>query len=66
MSTVKLSDDFYRVPKLSNVDLSNWIEYRDRLQWALDARGILSHLDGTAVAPSEPIATTPSLNILCT
>src|SRR5262245_24069294 len=57
MSTVKLSDDFFRVPKLLD-DISNWIEYRDRLQWALDARGILPHLLGTATIP-EPVATTP-------
>ena len=50
MSAVKLSDDFFKVPKLLP-DLSNWIEYRDRLQWALDAHGLLPHLKGTVVVP---------------
>src|SRR5579859_2415763 len=66
MSTVKISEDFFRVPKLC-ADLSNWIEYRDRLQWALDARGILPHLLGTAAVPipvvpivsTVPAETTP-------
>ena len=43
----KICEDFFKVPKLL-ADISNWIEYRDWLQLALDAYGILPHLVGTA------------------
>lgn len=64
MASVKL-DDFFRVPKLE-VDGSNWVVYKDRLQWAADARGYLFHLDGThsvptaPPAPADPAAPTPA------
>ncbi len=37
-------EEFFKVPKLQ-ADGSNWVTYKDRLQWALDARGVLNHID---------------------
>jgi len=54
MSTsTKLGDDFLRVPKLA-ADGENWVTYKDRLQWSVDARGLLGHLDGTETKPVDP------------
>ena len=36
--------DILRVPKLLK-DGSNWVTYRDRLIWALDACGVLDHIE---------------------
>jgi hypothetical protein len=57
MSTVKISKDFFKVPKLL-ADISNWIKHWDQLQWALNTCGILPHLLGTTTIP-EPVVTTP-------
>ena len=54
MSTPKLGDDFLRVPKLE-VSGTNWVIYKDRFTWSLDARGILDHIDGSVVEPQDPI-----------
>ena len=51
--TMKTLDDFFKVPKLTS-NGSNWITYKDRLRWALDARGILPHLEGTTTQPTQP------------
>src|ERR1700742_747475 len=48
-------DDNIRIPKL-HADGSNWMTYRDRLIWALDARGILSHIQSNAI---EVVVKTP-------
>jgi len=54
MSTLtKLGDDFLCVPKLA-ADGENWVTYKVRLQWSIDARGLLSHLDGTEKKPVDP------------
>jgi len=54
MSTsTKLGDDFLHVPKLA-ADGENWVTYKDRLQWSIDARGLLGHLDGTEKKPVDP------------
>lgn len=37
-------DNNLRVPKL-HADGSNWVTYRDWLHWALNARGILFHIE---------------------
>jgi len=37
-------EEFFKVPKLL-ADGSNWVTYKDRLRWALNARSILNHLD---------------------
>ncbi|KAG1895994.1 uncharacterized protein F5891DRAFT_899533, partial [Suillus fuscotomentosus] len=52
-SNTKLGEDFLRVPKLA-VDREDWMTYKDRLQWSVDARGFLGHLDGTEKKPVDP------------
>ena len=54
MSTsMKLGDDLMKVPKLE-VTGSNWVIYKDRFSWAIDARGLLEHIDGSAWEPIKP------------
>ena len=53
-STTKLGDEFLRVPKLDVAGI-NWVVYKDRFLWSLDARGLLDHLEGTEVEPTDPI-----------
>ena len=56
MSTsTKLGDEFLRIPKLE-VSGTNWVIFKDRFTWALDARGILDHIDGTGAEPQDPIS----------
>ncbi|KAJ3801644.1 hypothetical protein GGU11DRAFT_663972, partial [Lentinula aff. detonsa] len=45
-TSTKLGDDFLCVPKL-DVSGKNWVIYKDRLRWSIDARGLLKHVDGT-------------------
>ena len=55
MSTsTKLGDEFLRIPKL-DVSGSNWVIYKERFTWALDARSILDHIDGTRSEPVDPV-----------
>src|ERR1700719_3374541 len=55
MSTsTKLGDEFLRIPKLE-VSGSNWVIFKDHFLWALDARCILDHIDGTGKEPRDPI-----------
>ena len=51
--------DIFKVPKLL-ADGSNWITYKDRLWWALDARGLSDHLDDNTSEPQPPTVTTES------
>ncbi|KAG2158005.1 uncharacterized protein EDB93DRAFT_1067233, partial [Suillus bovinus] len=44
--STKLRDDFLCVPKLI-VNGKNWMTYKDRLLWSVNARGFLGHLEGT-------------------
>ena len=53
-TTTKLGDEFLRIPKL-DVSGSNWVLYKERFCWALDARAILNHVDGTDVEPADPV-----------
>lgn len=56
MSTsTKLGDEFLRIPKLE-VSGANWVIFKDRFTWALDARSILDHIDGTGAEPTDPIS----------
>jgi len=56
MSTsTKLGDEFLRIPKLE-VSGTNWVIFKDRFTWALDARSILDHIDGTGEEPKDPIS----------
>jgi hypothetical protein len=52
--STKLGDEFLRIPKL-DVSGTNWVIFKDRFTWALDARGILDHIDGSANEPADPI-----------
>ncbi|KAG1819658.1 uncharacterized protein BJ212DRAFT_1554793 [Suillus subaureus] len=52
-SNSKLGEDFLHVPKLA-VDRENWMTYKDRMQWSVDAHGFLGHLDGTEKKPVDP------------
>ena len=54
-TTSKLGDEFLRIPKL-DVSGSNWVLYKERFFWALDARAILSHIDGTGNEPVDPVS----------
>ena len=53
--STKLGDEFLRIPKL-DVSGTNWVIFKDRFTWALDARGILDHIDGTGKDPVDPIS----------
>ena len=53
-TTSKLGNDFLRIPKL-NTSGSNWVLYKERFSWALDAHNILDHIDGENVAPVDPV-----------
>ncbi|KAJ7127734.1 hypothetical protein C8R44DRAFT_616559, partial [Mycena epipterygia] len=53
-TTTKLGDDFLRIPKLE-VTGTNWVIYKDRFIWAVDARGLAEHLEPDA-APADPLA----------
>ena len=54
-ASTKLGDKFLQIPKL-DVSGSNWVTFKDRFTWALDARGILEHIDGTTSEPKDPIS----------
>ena len=55
MTTTKLGDEFLRIPKL-DVSGSNWVIFKEHFLWALDARGILDHVEKTGkVKPVDPI-----------
>ncbi|KAG0693890.1 hypothetical protein DFH29DRAFT_815910 [Suillus ampliporus] len=52
-SNTKPGEDFLHVPKLI-ADGENWMTYKDRLSWSVDARGFLGHLEGTEKKPVDP------------
>lgn len=54
MTSVKLGDDFLRIPKL-DASGKNWVSFRDRFRIAADARGHLGHIDGSETEPRDPI-----------
>jgi len=49
-------EEFFKVPKLL-ADGSNWVTYKDRLRWALNARGVLNHIDKVVIEPEVLVAT---------
>ena len=54
MSTsIKLGNNLMKVLKLE-VTGSNWVIYKDWFSWAINARGLLKHIDGSAWEPSKP------------
>ena len=46
-------EEFFKVPKLS-ADSSNWVTFKDRFRWAIDARGMLDQLENVVDEPTEP------------
>ncbi|KAF9466346.1 hypothetical protein BDZ94DRAFT_1138953, partial [Collybia nuda] len=46
-------EDNFKVPKLL-ADGSNWVTYKDRLRWALDAHGMLDQLEKNIPEPLTP------------
>ncbi|KAG2047593.1 hypothetical protein BDR06DRAFT_829939, partial [Suillus hirtellus] len=52
-SNGKLGEDFLRILKLT-ADGENWMMYKECLQWSIDARGLIGHLDGTEKKPVDP------------
>ena len=55
MSTIKLGEDLMKIPQL-DVAGTNWVIYKDRFLWAIDARGYLDHIDGSTAEPADPIS----------
>ena len=53
-TTTKLGDEFLHIPKL-DVSGLNWVIFKECFLWALDARGILDHVDKTGMEPVDPI-----------
>jgi hypothetical protein len=58
-ASTKSGEDFLRIPKLE-VSGTNWVIFKDRFIWALDARGILDHIDGTGTEPAKPADPVPA------
>ena len=54
MSSIKLGDSLMKVPTLDVAGL-NWVIYKDRFLWSLDACGLLDHVDGSALEPARPV-----------
>ena len=54
--TLKLGDDFLRLPKLTS-DGRNWVIYKDGLMLSVQACALKGHLDGTTTKPTEPTVT---------
>ena len=52
--SAKLGDDLMKVPKLE-AGGTNWVIYKDRLLWSIDARGLLDHIDGSGEQPKCPV-----------
>ncbi|PPQ93238.1 hypothetical protein CVT25_015236 [Psilocybe cyanescens] len=56
-STIKLGDDFMKIPRLNEAG-KNWVIYKAHFLWSIGACGKLKHVDGSAVAPADPVAHT--------
>ena len=54
MSSIKLGDSLMKVPTLDVAGL-NWVIYKDRFLWSIDARGLLDHVDGSTTEPERPV-----------
>src|SRR6266508_6069312 len=42
-----------KVPKL-DASGTNWVVYKDRFLWSVDAQGLLDHVDGSRREPTRP------------
>jgi hypothetical protein len=56
-STTRLGDEFLRVLRLDVAGI-NWVVYKDRFLWSIDARGLLDHLEGSEEEPTDLIDAT--------
>ena len=54
-ASTKLGDELLWIPKL-DVSGSNWVIFKNCFTWALNARGILEHINGTTSEPKDPIS----------
>jgi hypothetical protein len=54
-TTSKLGNDFRHIPKL-NVSGSNWVLFKEKFFWELDARGLLEQVNGK---DGEPVDLVP-------
>ena len=50
----KLGDDLMKVPRLE-AGGTNWVVYKDRFVWSVDAQGLLEHVDGSEREPVCPV-----------
>ena len=62
-TTMKLGDDFLHILKL-DVSGSNWIIFKNRFLWSIDARGLTEHIDSTSQSPVDPVPSTVRLGLL--
>ena len=53
--STKLGDEFLRIPKL-DISGTNWVIFKDRFTWALDAHSILDHIQGPSAEPVDLIS----------
>ena len=53
-TTSKLGDEFLHILKL-DVSGSNWVLYKERIFWALDAHTTLDHVDRTGGELIDPV-----------
>ncbi|KAF8151570.1 hypothetical protein B0H34DRAFT_665004, partial [Crassisporium funariophilum] len=53
-TSIKLGDDFMKIPRLDD-EGKNWVIFKARFFWSIDARGYSDHIDGTASAPADPV-----------
>ncbi|KAJ3740883.1 hypothetical protein DFH05DRAFT_1404893, partial [Lentinula detonsa] len=56
-TSTKFGDDFLCVPKL-DVSGKNWVIYKDRIKWSIDARGLLKHVDGSTPTVETTVTST--------
>ena len=54
MSSIKLGNDLMKVPML-DAGGKNWVIYKDRLLWLIDACRLLDHVDSSALEPARPV-----------
>jgi hypothetical protein len=55
--TTKLGDEFLHVLRLNMAGI-NWVVYKDRFLWSINARGLLDHLKGSEEKPTDLIDAT--------
>ena len=53
-STSKLGDEFLHILKLEVLGF-NWVLYKERFFWVLDACAILEHINGIGGKPIDPV-----------